>query len=95
MRIKNFGSSGIEQTMITPRDSGASRSSKTAGDQDTIQVSDEARLRSMALKTASEDDGVRADRVAQLKAQIADGTYKPDFKKTATNLVRDELDMFV
>jgi len=29
----------------------------------------------------------RADRIAELKAQIADGSYKPDLEKVASSLV--------
>jgi negative regulator of flagellin synthesis FlgM len=61
--------------------------------QDTVRVSDEAKLRSLATRTAPEHDGVRSEKVAELKAQLANGTSKPDLPNVAENLISDDLDL--
>lgn len=61
---------------------------------DKISISDEGRLKASMLKTANDDAGVRADVVAELKAQIAGGAYKPDSKEIAAGLVRQDLDVW-
>lgn len=62
---------------------------------DTVTLSEEARLRGVALAAANQDSGIRADKVAELKAQIQAGTYKPDLRKTAANMLRDDLDLTI
>lgn len=62
---------------------------------DRVVLSSEARLRGAALQTANETPDVRREKVDRLKQQVKDGTYKPDLKKAAANLVRDDLDLLV
>ena len=69
---------------------------KTSGEAaDRVVLSSEARLRGAALQTANEAPDVRRDKVDRLKQQVKDGTYKPDVKKAAANLIRDDLDLLV
>ena len=60
---------------------------------DKVVLSSEARLRGAALQTANETPDIRRKRVDELKKQVQDGTYKPDLKKAAANLIRDDLDL--
>ncbi|WP_272700648.1 flagellar biosynthesis anti-sigma factor FlgM [Desulfovibrio sp. Fe33] len=62
---------------------------------DRVVLSSEARLRGAALQTAKEAPDVRREKVDQLKRQVQDGTYMPDLKKAAANLIRDDLDLLV
>ena len=71
----------------TARDSGSAA--------DRVVLSSEGRLRGAALKTANEAPDVRRKKVDELKRQIKDGTYQPDLKKAAANLIRDDLDLLV
>ncbi|QGY41606.1 flagellar biosynthesis anti-sigma factor FlgM [Pseudodesulfovibrio cashew] len=69
---------------------------KTSGENaDKVVLSSEARLRGTALQTAKDAPDVRREKVERLKQQVQDGTYKPDVKKAAANLIRDDLDLLV
>jgi negative regulator of flagellin synthesis FlgM len=46
------------------------------------------------LKAAQEDDGVRPDKVADVKARIEAGEYEPKGKDIAASLLRQELDVW-
>lgn len=62
---------------------------------DRVVLSSEARLRGAALQTAKEAPDVRREKVDRLKQQVKDGTYQPDVKKAAANLIRDDLDLLL
>ena len=69
---------------------------KTSGEAaDRVVLSSEARLRGAALQTAKDAPDVRREKVDELKRKVQDGTYKPDLKKAAANLIRDDLDLLV
>ncbi len=61
---------------------------------DRISISDEGRIKANMLKAAQEDNGVRTDLVADVKARIESGQYKVDGKGVAEALVRQELDVW-
>jgi negative regulator of flagellin synthesis FlgM len=61
---------------------------------DRISISEEGRLKANLLKTAQDSDGVRPDKVADVKARIEAGEYEPKGKDIAANLVRQELDVW-
>lgn len=60
---------------------------------DKVALSPEARLLGAALSTASTAPDVRAEKVRTLKEQVQSGTYKPDIRKAAANLIRDDLNL--
>lgn len=62
---------------------------------DVVHLSPEARLRGTALNTAANSSDVRTEKVRELKEQVRNGTYKPDVKKAAANLIRDDLDLLI
>ncbi len=67
---------------------------KTSGETaDRVVLSSEGRLRGAALQSAKDAPDVRRKKVNDLKRQIQDGTYKPDLKRAAANLIRDDLDL--
>lgn len=61
---------------------------------DRISISEEGRLKMNMLKAAQETDGVRADKVADVKARIEAGEYNPDSKDIAASLLKQELDIW-
>jgi len=72
----------------------AQGSAKNSGEgADRVVLSSEARLRGAALQSANEAPDVRRKKVDDLKRQVQDGTFKPDLKKAAANLLRDDLDL--
>ncbi|MDD4732261.1 MAG: flagellar biosynthesis anti-sigma factor FlgM [Desulfovibrio sp.] len=73
------------------KNSSATSSSSSRGDK--VQLSAEARLRGAALAEAGGASDVRADKVRDLKERVRNGTYKPDIKKAAANLLRDDINL--
>lgn len=75
--------------------SGRTRPAKdNASGGDTISVSRDALLLTEARRTAQSTPDVRADRVDELRAQVASGTYTVDAKAIAESLVREEPSLF-
>ena len=69
---------------------------KAAGGGDvTVNLSSAAKLMSTATHEAQNASDVRTEKVNKLKEQVRNGTYQPDIKKAAQNLVRDDLDLLV
>ena len=64
------------------------------GGTDRISIFEEGWLKASTLKAAQEADDVRADKVADLKARIEAGEYKPSGKDIAASLVKQELDVW-
>ncbi|QJB57369.1 flagellar biosynthesis anti-sigma factor FlgM [Pseudodesulfovibrio sp. zrk46] len=62
---------------------------------DRVVLSSEARLRGASLQTAKEAPDVRREKIERLKQQVKAGTYQPDVKKAAANLIRDDLQLLV
>lgn len=72
----------------------AARASKEAASgSDRIQLSSEAKLRGAAYKEALNSPDTRQKKIDDLKERVRNGTYKPDIKKAAENLIRDDLDL--
>lgn len=71
-----------------------SSGSTDASQGDTVSVSQDALLLTEARRTAQNTPDVRAEKVEALRIQVSDGTYKPDSKLIATNLVREEPGLF-
>lgn len=69
------------------------RTSQGAGS-DRISISDEGRLKAATLKAAQDDQGVRTDKVAEIKARISSGTYEVNSQDIAAKMVRQELDVW-
>lgn len=73
-------------------DKAQSQSQSSAPSRDVVNVSSQARLMGTARQGAAESPDVREQKVKDLREQVRAGTYKPDIRKTALNLVRDEVD---
>lgn len=85
------GDSGEAATGI-PRGTTTDTTATTGADR--VTLSDGARLVGVAVKTASGSPEVRADKVAELKAQVQSGTYQPDSRKIAEKMLTMESDLF-
>ncbi len=68
------------------------QSQKTAPTRDVVNVSSQAKLLGAARQTATDSPDTRGQKVKELRDQVRAGTYKPDIRKTALNLVREEVD---
>ena len=55
---------------------------------DSVSLSDAARSLASAHKATSEASDIRADRVAEIKASIANGTYSVDSRQLARAMVK-------
>ncbi|WP_027185729.1 flagellar biosynthesis anti-sigma factor FlgM [Desulfovibrio inopinatus] len=62
---------------------------------DKVNFSDEAKLFATSVRTAQNASGTRADKVAALKAQVEAGTYQPDSRKTAENMLAQDLEIYM
>ncbi len=86
----------VESQRVTDQQQKAQNTAKNSGETaDRVVLSSEAKLRGAALQTAKEAPDVRREKVDRLKQQVKDGTYKPDMKKAAANLIRDDLDLLM
>ena len=100
MTINNITTkvSGYESHRLEQLEQKHQEAQKAAANQeganDRISISEEGRLKAAAFKAAQESDGVRIDKVADLKARIEAGEYKPEGKDIAAGLVRQELDVW-
>lgn len=102
MAIRNVGhgNSAYEQLRIQQQkelergnhDAKGVKDATPAGD--NVSVSEDARLLSIAMKTAQEAPDTRAEEIARLKEQVADGTYNTNGRTIAEKIVADEIDLF-
>ena len=94
--ITPFG--GYEARRLEQQEQQRQENQKTAVVQesgtDRISISEEGRLKMNMLKSAQENDGVRADKIADVKARIEAGEYNPDSKDIAASLLKQELDVW-
>ena len=72
----------------------ASSATTDAPQGDTVSVSQDALLLTEARRTAQNTPDVRAEKVEALRIQVSNGTYTPDSKLIAANLVREEPGLF-
>lgn len=85
-----YSSQQLQETQRPAQDQSASQAAQATKTGDKVALSPEARLLATTLSTANSAPDVRADKVRELKEQVQAGTYKPDIKKAAANLLRDE-----
>ena len=72
-------------------DQAAERAKETAVKTDTVVISDAAKRVQDARTQLDEIPDVREDKVAELRNQIQNGTYKVDAEKTAEKLLKEQL----
>ncbi len=84
----------LEQVHEADRDASA-RQISTAGWGDVVTVSHDARLLAEASRAAQDAPDVRTDKVAALRIQVQNGTYKPDSRLIASALINEEPALFM
>ena len=62
---------------------------------DSVTVSFDARLMMEANVTAQQAQDVRQEKVDALRIQVQNGTYQPDSRLIAQNLLREEQGLFL
>ena len=67
---------------------GAVAAPGTTRQADAVNLSDTARALSAATRSVADASDVRTDKVAALKAAIANGTYRVDSKQLARSMVK-------
>jgi negative regulator of flagellin synthesis FlgM len=90
MSIEFFGVGGPGQIGNVKKTQKPQADSKTEGksEADKVQFSSVLQDVHKAQAAKQSSDSARADRVQELKAQIAEGSYKPDLNKVATSLLQ-------
>lgn len=89
MSVDFFGVGGPGQIGDIKKPQKAQANKKTEGTQSSDQVQFSTVLQDVnkAQEATASSTTERADRVQELKAQIADGSYKPDLNKVASSLL--------
>ena len=88
-----YSSQQVQETQRPAQEQSASQANQSARTGDKVALSPEARLLATTLSTATSASDVRSEKVRELKEQVQAGTYKPDIKKAAANLLRDEVNL--
>ncbi len=89
MSVEFLGVSGPGQIGSIKRSGKAQTDNKPGAAQASDQVQFSSVLQDVNKAQAGGDgNSDRAERVAELKAQVADGSYKPDLNKVASNLLQ-------
>ncbi|SNR64310.1 anti-sigma-28 factor, FlgM family [Humidesulfovibrio mexicanus] len=88
--LNAYSAQKLQETQRVQQDQTA-KTAQQAGDK--VALSSEARLLAAANSTASAAPDARAEKVRELKEQVQAGTYNPDIRKAAANLIRDELSL--
>ncbi|NDV25144.1 flagellar biosynthesis anti-sigma factor FlgM [Desulfovibrio sp. JC010] len=96
MKINQYSQTPLkaysENRVKDAADKAQSQQNTSAPSRDSVNVSSQAKLLGTARQTATESPDTREQKVRELREQVRSGTYKPDIRKTAMNLVRDEVD---
>jgi len=88
MSVEFFGVGGPKQIGSLKKTPAAATDKKTEGAAaDKVQFSDVLQNVHKAQTARQAASTERAEKIAELKAQIADGSYKPDLEKVASSLV--------
>jgi negative regulator of flagellin synthesis FlgM len=90
MSIEFFGIGGPGQIGNVKKTQKPQADAKTEGktEADKVQFSSVLQDVHKAQAAKKSSDSARADRVQELKAQIADGSYRPDLDKVASSLLQ-------
>ncbi|MBI9112206.1 flagellar biosynthesis anti-sigma factor FlgM [Maridesulfovibrio ferrireducens] len=96
MKINQFNNAPLkaysDNRVKNPAEKAQSQSTSSVSTRDVVNVSSQAKLLGTARQTAAESPDMREQKVKDLRDQVRAGTYKPDIRKTAMNLVREDID---
>lgn len=89
MSVEFRGVGGLGQIGSIKKSGKAETVAKPGSAKETDQVQFSAVLQNVSKAQAgAEENTERAERVAELKQQIADGSYEPDLNKVASSLLQ-------
>lgn len=89
MSIEFFGIGGPNQIGNVNKSQKSQAGTKTDNKTGTDQVQFSSVLQDVhKAQSAKNSDTVRADKIQALKAQIAEGSYRPDLEKVASSLLQ-------
>ncbi|MBU0943444.1 MAG: flagellar biosynthesis anti-sigma factor FlgM [Proteobacteria bacterium] len=88
MSVEFFGIGGLGQIGSIKKGEKAQTEKKTGPMQEGDQVQFSSVLQDVHKMQAGGDNSGRAEKVAELKAQISNGSYEPDLNKVASNLLQ-------
>jgi len=89
MSVDFFGVGGPSQIgdIKKPQKAQANKKTESTQGNDQVQFSSVLQDVNKAQEAGASSNSERAARVQELKAQIADGSYKPDLNKVASSLL--------
>jgi len=88
MSVNFFGVGGPAQIGALKKPDKATTDKKTEGTTDTVQFSDVLQDVNKAQSASQSANAERTERIQELKAQIEDGSYKPDLNKVSASLLQ-------
>jgi len=91
--VNAYSSQSVQETQRTQQDQSAQGTASAKQLGDTVALSPEAKLLATTVSAASTSSDTRAEKVRNLKEQVQAGTYAPDIRKAAANLLRDEVSL--
>lgn len=91
--VNPYTAQKLQENQRTQQDQATQSGSAAQQAGDKVALSPEARNLATAMGVAGSAPDTRADKVRELKEQVQAGTYKPDIRKAAANLIRDEVNL--
>lgn len=91
--VTGYETNRLEHLESSRPDTQKSKAAQTTGS-DRISISGEGRLKASMFNAAQADEGIRTDKVAEIKARISSGAYAVDSQDIATKMVQQELDIW-
>ncbi len=91
-RINQYASGQLTKNKKTTRESKGSSAAQISSPY-RISLSDEAKLLQNAGEAARTSSGIRQEKTEVLKEKVRSGEYQPDFKMTAKNILKDDMDI--
>lgn len=89
MSVEFLGVGGLGQIGSIKKTDKAQAGIKSGSAQETDQVQFSSVLQDVnKAQAGNTENSGRAERVAELKAQVANGSYEPDLNKVASNLLQ-------
>lgn len=88
MSVEFFGIGSLGQIGSIKKSEKAQTEKKSGGVQESDQVQFSSVLKDVHSAQSGAENSDRTERVAELKAQVANGSYEPDLNKVAANLLQ-------
>jgi flagellar biosynthesis anti-sigma factor FlgM len=93
---KDLIDSGVSQQVkndkgVAPVRGEGEKGAQQTGDTAKVSISDEARFLQKAAELAGKGDELRAEKVKNIKEQLAQGTYKVEAEEVAKSIARSEV----